>query len=100
MPIPVVRHEQAAQVRMAEKAHAKKIKDLALEKISAAPHAGHRFHAGISTRQQHFQPHPLFAAVRKQVIDDFETRFLRITVNTRNVGKKNECELSKLLHAS
>src|SRR5664280_1263895 len=47
MPFPVVRHEDAAQIRMVEESYAEEVEDFALVPVRAAPDSGDGVDCGI-----------------------------------------------------
>src|ERR1035438_2013690 len=80
MPFPVVRHQDAAQIRMVEETYAEEVEYFALVPVGAAPDAGdgidYRIHAEAALEAQ-----PLIAFDRVQVVDDLESRFGREAVD-------------------
>src|SRR5437899_10580885 len=80
MPFPVVRHQDAAQIRMIEEAYAEEVEHLALIPIGAAPDSGDRFNCGVRAREAALQAQAFIAFDTVQVIDNFKAGFGGVAV--------------------
>src|SRR5262249_61015868 len=90
MAVPIFRHEKPPQIRMSAEAHSEKVVNLTFENVCRRPDWNHRIQNWRISVQAHCQANAFFLWNRKQVIDDFETRFLRQPVNAGQIGKKIE----------
>src|SRR5580704_6339476 len=83
MPDPILGTEDATKVGMAEKANSHQIVGFPLVPIGDAPHAGNRVDLGklaglpvFPTRELYFEGHFVFELEARQVVDDFNVRFV------------------------
>src|SRR6185369_7484020 len=78
MARPVLRHEDAAKVRVAREVHAEEVEHLALLPVGRAPDARHRHDDGIVARRVHLQNEGVSQRIREQVVDDLDVPLLRV----------------------
>src|ERR1700681_706139 len=88
MAFPILRHQNAPQIRMPGETHAKQIENLALEVIGSRTDRSERLDCGAGAIQGNLQPDAFFVPKRKQVIDNFKGGFGRIQVHASDVRKK------------
>src|SRR6266516_4548720 len=86
--LPILGHQNAAQIRMPSETNAEHVENFALEVVGARPHRSERFDGRISAVQANFQPNALFVRDGKQMVDDFESGLGGIPVHAREVGKE------------
>src|SRR6185312_118561 len=75
---PIVRHLDAAQVRMSGKADYKQIKYFAFKEIRCRPHGSNGFKRCTVAVKPHCETEAFLGGGREQVRDDFEPEFGRI----------------------
>ena len=63
MSLPIVRHEDTAQIRMIQEAYSEKVKYFPLKEIRPRPHRSDGFDAGIIAGELYLQAYALFARV-------------------------------------
>src|SRR5262245_26751564 len=78
VPRPVLRHEDAAEVRMALEADAEEVEDLALFPFRVCPHAGEAREHGVVARRIGLQHELMPMPVGPQVVDDLDDLALRV----------------------
>src|ERR1700730_4207279 len=88
MALPIVRHQDAMQVRVSLETNAEKIIDFALVPIRRGPDGDKRGEYRILTRNPDAQPQRLAQGDRNQVVIYLETRFDGEAVYRRNIRKK------------
>ena len=91
MPLPVIRQEYAAQIRMAVENYSKQIVGFALVPVCCPPDRGHGRYVRIFFIQQNLQTQAVMLCRRKQVIIHFQARFLfRSTIKPAQISEKIE----------
>src|ERR1700754_3768766 len=89
--LPIVRQQNAAQIRMSVEDDAKQIKRLALVPIRGAPHAGNGRHVRVFFTQHDLQTHAMMFCSGEEMIIDFETRvFFNAAIRATDVRQKIE----------
>ncbi len=88
MAFPVLREENAAQIRMSRETDAEKIENFALQPIGARPYRNKRIHDGIVSRQADAKPDSVAPGDGDQVIIQFEARLDGKTVDAGGIGKE------------
>src|SRR5271155_5253353 len=78
---PLVRHHDAAQIRVRREAHAEEVEDLALIKIRRRPYRSDAVDHWIVAGHESPQPDALLHRVRHNVVADLKTRLSRIPVH-------------------
>src|SRR6185503_15194395 len=84
MPFPILRQHDASELGMIAEADPKQVEHLALVPVGPAPDRCHGIDLWMVTRHPAFQPHPLVALQRVQVIDHLEAWLLGIPVDARH----------------
>ena len=96
---PVLRHQDAAQVRMAVERDPEHVVDFALAPVQRLPHARQRRHARIGARHLDLHAQPLRDvavgrdAERYEVQHHLEARLARQVVDAGDVGSERESQL-------
>jgi len=75
MALPVVRQQDATQVRMAVKDHAEQIERLALVPVCRTPNAGDALDMRVFLVQQHLQANAMVFSCGEEMVIDFEAGF-------------------------
>src|SRR5437870_1671996 len=91
MPRPVLRHEDAAEVRVALEDYAEEVEDLALLPVGVAPQPGNRGDNRIVARRVDLQGEEMAVRVGVEVVDQLDHVPLRI-VDAGEVGEAVELE--------
>src|SRR5215510_11972879 len=91
MARPVLRHEEAAQVRVAIEGDAEEVVRPALLPVGVAPHAGHRHHHWIVALGADLQDEAMAVAIGVEVVDDLDHLALGV-VDAREVREAVELE--------
>src|ERR1700740_3403629 len=90
MAFPIVRHQDAAKVRMPLEANSEEIEILAFVPICSGPNQGYRRDCGVASAQAHFQANALAPAERKQMVVHFEARLDGKAVQSGDVREKRK----------
>src|SRR3981081_3530310 len=85
MPIPVLRHHDAAQVGMAAKVNAEQVEDLALVKVRRGPDRGDAVECRIAAVETDDETKPLFQRHREYVVGNLKARLRGIPVHGSDV---------------
>src|SRR5258708_9175648 len=91
MTFPILRHQQAAKLRVSGKSYAEEIEDLALKIVRARPQRRERFNRRTRAVEPHLQPHSLLLGNREQMVNQFKPRLRRIPIDASDIRKKLEC---------
>src|SRR5258708_13495420 len=88
MAFPILREEDAAQIRMSREADAEKIENLALQPIGARPDRNKRIHDGIVSRQADAKPDSVAPGDGDEAVVHFEARLELETVSASGIGEE------------
>src|SRR5271155_2659846 len=81
MTFPLIRHHDAAQVRVPREAHAEEVEDLALIEVRRRPDRSNAVDHRIVARHKGPQPDSLLHSVRNDVVADLKARLGRIPIH-------------------
>ena len=88
MPLKIIWEKNTAQIGMTGKSYSHQIKNLTLKPVRTGPHWAQRIHHGIRTIQPHFQTNLVFSWNGNQVVVQFESRFVRVTVHAGGIREQ------------
>src|SRR5271169_5484855 len=85
MPLPILGHHNAAQIRMTSEVDAEEIEDLPLVEVGGGPDRSNAVERGGVTVETNYEAQALFQRVRKDVVRDLKPRLRGVPVNSSDI---------------